>query len=136
MENIIDCTKNNKYFWFYPKSRKDIKMVLNINSKLESKKILKKKFYNKDVALVLIKVLYREKTSKLFPDKIYILIDFFNLRNNRFKSDKEKLTGKVFFKNKTIKRGLKTSFLSRIVKKFYFDDVETPLLNFKYYDNL
>ena len=44
MEKALELSKNNKYYWFYPKSKSEIKLVLNNNSKSESKNILKNKF--------------------------------------------------------------------------------------------
>jgi len=137
MEKALELSKNNKYFWFYPKSKSEIKLVLNNNSKSESKNILKNKFKNKTVDLILITLKNEKNTSKLFPENIYVIINFYKIENNRFYSNKDKIPGKVFFKKSTLEnKGFKTDYLKKIVKKFFFDGIETKLLNFKYYSSL
>lgn len=138
MEKAVEISKNSKYFWFYPKSKSEIKLVLNNNSKSESKSILKEKLSKKkSVDLVLITVKNEKNTSKLFPENIYVIINFYQIENNRFYSNKDKIPGKVFFKKSTIeKKGFKNDFLKRVVKKFFFDGIETKLLNFKFYSSL
>jgi len=138
MEKTKEISKNNKYFWFYPKSKKDIKLVLNINSKSESKKLLKEKFLNKKlVNLVLVKLNFKPRTSKLFPENTYVTVEFYNIENNKFYKLRQKLPGMVFFKNKFIENnGFKKNYLKKIVKKFYFDGLETKILNWKYYSQL
>ncbi|ADO67246.1 hypothetical protein crov213 [Cafeteria roenbergensis virus] len=139
MEKALKISKNNKYFWFYPKNRSEIKLVLNNNSKAESKDILKKKFIkkNKTIDLVLVTIKNELTITKLFPENIYTLINFYKIENNRFYSNKNKLPGKVFFKKVFLdKNSFKTEYLKKIVRKFYFDGVVTKLLNFKYYSNL
>ena len=139
MEKAINISKNNKYFWFYPKSKSEIKLVLNNNSKSKSKILLKDKFIkkNKEINLILIEIKYRETISKLYPENIYVIINFFKIKNNRFYSNNDKLPGKVFFKNSFLNnKGFNKQYFKKIVKKFYFNGIETKLLNFKYYSNL
>ena len=138
MEKVSDISKNNKYFWFYPKSRSEIKYILNINSKSKAKTALKEKLKNKtDLDLVLVEVKHKEKTSKIFPENVFVHITFYQVRNGRFSSVKNKLPGIIFFKNSFInKNGFKTSYLKNIVKKFYFDGLVTKPMNFKYYSNI
>ena len=138
MEKVKDISKNNKYFWFYPKNKKNIKYILNINSKSQAHHALKKKLKNRqNIDLVLIEVRYKNKTSKIFPENVYIILTYYQVKDGKFSSIKNKLPGVVFFKNTFIQEnGFKTSYLKHIVKKFYFDGVITRLMQFKYFSNL
>lgn len=138
MDVARDYAKYNKYFWFYPNSKNKIRLVLNTNSKSESKSILKKRLkLKKNVDLILIKVNYRDKTSRLFPENIYATINFYKIENNRFYSNKTLPPGKIFFKNSFLEEnGFKIIYLKKIVKKIFFDKIKTKLLCFKYYSEL
>lgn len=136
MEKIINIAKNNKYFWFYPKSRNNIKTIINSNSKSKSKSIIRNKI-NKNIDLILIQIKYKKNTSKLFPENIFIHLTFYKIKNKRIYFLKNKLPGIVFFKNSFInKNNFKMSYLKNIVKKFYFDNIQTDIFKFKFYSNL
>lgn len=138
MDKVSDISKNNKYFWFFPKNKNDIKYILNINSKSKAKAELKNKLKNKqNIDLVLVQVNFKDKTSRIFPEKVFVHITFYQVRNGRFSSVKNKLPGVIFFKDSFINnKGFKTRYLKNIVKKFYFEGLETKLMNFKYYSNI
>ena len=138
MEKVKDISKNNKYFWFYPKNKKQIKYILNVNSKSKAKEALKKKLKNRqNLDLVLIQVKFKDETSKIFPENVFIHLSYYQVKDGKFSHIKNKLPGIVFFKKSFIeKHGLKTSHLKYIVKRFYFDGVVTRLMQFKYFYNL
>lgn len=140
MDKVLDLSKNNKYFWFYPKNKKEIKLIYKNNSKVNGKKNLKEKLnkykFKSIIPIVLLTIKYREKKSKLYPENSYVIINFFEYKNNRIYELKN-TPGKVFFKNSFLEKNkFKTLYLKNIVKKFYFDQVKTALLNFKYYGDL
>lgn len=138
MDKVFEISKNNKYFWFYPKSKSEIKYILNNNSKSKAKELLKNILKNKhNPDIVLVEVRYKEKTSKIFPENVLVHITFYQIKDNKFSSVKNKLPGIIFFKNLFInKNGFKISYLKNIVKKFYFDKLVTKPMNFKYYSNV
>lgn len=138
MEKVQELSKNNKYFWFYPKDKSNIKFILHNNSLTEGKEFIKEKFSKKkDTDIILIQTKFTEKTSPLFPQHFHTVLTFYQTKNGRLYKIKNKNPGIVFFKNSFIEsKGFSSKYLKKIVKKFYFDEIETPLLNYKYYNSL
>lgn len=138
MEKVQELSKNNKYYWFYPKDRINIKFILHNNSLSDGKEFINDKFKNKkETDIILIQLKYTEKTSPLFPQNFHTVLNFFKVSNGKLRKVRNKNPGVVFFKNSLIKdKGFTVKYLKKIVKKFYFDGIETPLLNFKYYNSL
>lgn len=136
MEKAFSLSKNNKYFWYYPESKSNIRFILNSNSKTTSINLIKKHFKNKNIDLIQIQIKYKKTISKLYPDNLYVIVNYFQLKNNRLYS-LDKGPHKIFFKNSfIIKNKFKTSYLKNIIKKLYFKNKSSNLLDFKYYHNL
>jgi hypothetical protein len=132
IQKINIFIKNNKYLWFYPKDKKNIKLLHKSNNKSQSKKHIKNLINSsKEKQIILFQFNYRKKTTKFFPTKFNIKITFFILKNNRLKEDRIEV---IFFKDKNLKYALKNKTFLKIIKKFYFKQVKSkPLENLYYF---
>lgn len=132
IQKINIFIKNNKYLWFYPKDKKNSKLLHKSNNKSQSKKHIKNLIMSsKEKQIILFQFNYREKTTKFFPTKFNIKITFFILKNDRLKEDRTEV---IFFKDKNLKYTLKTKTFQKIINKLYFKKLKSkPLENLYYF---
>ena len=124
LNDTIGILKNNNYFWFYPKSKQEIKFIVNDNSFFNCYDLIREKFNknpkNKDIFrdIVFLIITYDDMNKH---SNIKVVVNFYKIKNELIIAKEDEPYYNVYFNNNfIIKKGLKIKYLKNIVKHFYF----------------
>lgn len=124
MEKIKNKVNKYKYFWYYPKNKSNIVLVAKGDNNKELKNKVINKISKKDNnTIVLIKLKFKDKPSKLLPGNVIVSFEEYEIKNNKIKEPHKSKSGAIYFDTEYLKEnGFKYQDLKKIVKKVFLEN--------------